>query len=111
MRGLRCSFGLLLAAVWIAPLYAQEAGTIRGRVTDESSQLPIRGAVVTYQGKSTETRPDGGYVLADVPAGTDSVHVAYIGYAPAARPVTVVGGQAVSVDVAMAAQALNLSAT
>ena len=110
MRGLRCSFGLLLAAVWVAPLRAQQStGTIRGRVTDEASQLPIRGAMVSFGGQSTQTRPDGGYVLADVPAGTDSVHVAMIGYAPASRAVTVVGGQSVSLDVALAAQALNLS--
>ncbi|MGH7512488.1 MAG: SusC/RagA family TonB-linked outer membrane protein [Gemmatimonadales bacterium] len=110
MRGLSCSIGLLLAAVWIAPLRAQEpTGTIRGRVTDEASQLPIRGANVSAGGKSTQTRPDGGYLLPDVPAGTDSVRVAMIGYSPLARPVTVVAGQPVDLDIALSAQAVNLS--
>jgi TonB-linked SusC/RagA family outer membrane protein len=110
MRGLRCSFGLLLAAVWIAPLRAQEpTGTVRGRVTDEASQLPLRGAVVSLGSVRTETRADGGFVLADVPAGTDSLRVAMIGYAPLVRAVTVVAGQAVDVDAALTAQAVNLA--
>jgi hypothetical protein len=61
MRGLRYSLGLLLAAVWIAPLHAQEpTGTVRGRITDGESQLPLRGATVTVGSRSTQTRPDGG---------------------------------------------------
>ena len=84
MRGLRYSIGLLLAAVWITPLCAQEAtGTIRGRVTDEASQQPLRGATVRVGSHSTQTRTDGGYLLTDVPAGTDSLRVTMIGYAPA----------------------------
>jgi len=64
MRGLRYSIGLLLAAVSITPLRAQEAtGTIRGRVTDEASQQPLQGAVVRVGSRSTQTRADGGYLL------------------------------------------------
>jgi len=76
MRGLRYSIGLLLAAVWITPLRAQEAtGTIRGRVTDEASHQPLQGATVKVGSQSTQTRTDGGYTLPDVPAGTDSLRV------------------------------------
>ena len=54
MRGLRYGSGLLLAAVWVAPLHAQEpGGTIRGRVTDEASQLPLRGATVRVGSQAT----------------------------------------------------------
>ena len=82
MRGLRCSIGLFLAAVWIAPLRAQETtGTIRGRVTDQSSQLPLRGAS-QMGGPITQTRSDGDYFLTGVPAGTDTLRVTMIGYAP-----------------------------
>jgi iron complex outermembrane receptor protein len=110
MRGLRCSIGLLLAAVWVAPLRAQEStATIRGRVTDEASQLPLRGATVTVGSQSTQTRPDGGYLLTGIPAGTDTVRAAMIGYTPSARAVTVAGGQTVDVDFAMTAQAINLA--
>jgi iron complex outermembrane receptor protein len=110
MRGLRYSIGLLLAVVWITPLRAQEAtGTIRGRVTDEASQQPLQGAVVRVGSRSTQTRADGGYLLPDVPAGADSLRVTMIGYAPAARPVTVVGGETITMDVPLVAQAVNLA--
>ena len=109
MRGLRCSIGLLLAAVWFAPLRAQEpTGSIRGRITDQSSQLPLGGAVVRFGSQSTQTRPDGNYLLTGV-AGTDSLRVTMIGYAPAARAVTVADGATVDVDVALTAQVVNLA--
>src|SRR2546426_12437596 len=110
MRLLQSGIGLLLAAVWIAPLRAQEpTGTIRGRITDQSSQLPLRGATVRVGTRNAETRADGGYLLADIPAGTDTLRVSMIGYAPIAQAVTVVGGQAVDVDVSLTAQAVNLA--
>jgi TonB-dependent starch-binding outer membrane protein SusC len=110
MRGLRCSIGLFLGAVWIAPLRAQEpTGTIRGRVTDEASQLPLRGATVRFGGQNTQTRADGGYLLADIPPGTDSLRVTMIGYAPVARAVTVVAGETLDLDVGLTAQAVNLA--
>src|SRR4051812_26474064 len=110
MRLLRYGIALFLAAVWIAPLHAQEAaGTIRGRVTDASSQLPLRAATVRVGSRSAETRADGGFLLTDVPAGADSVRVTMIGYAPLAQVVTVVAGETVDVDFALTSQAVNLA--
>jgi len=110
MRLLRYGTGLFLAAVWIAPLHAQEAtGTVRGRATDQSSQLPLRGAAVRLGSATAETRVDGAYLLTGVPAGTDTLRVTMIGYAPRAQAVTVAGGQTVDVDLALTAQAVNLA--
>jgi TonB-linked SusC/RagA family outer membrane protein len=110
MRGLRYGICLLLAAVCVAPLSAQsDKGTVRGRVTDAASQQPLRGATVTIGPLRAETRADGGYVLDSVPAGTDSVRVTMIGYAPLARAVIVAGGQPTDVDLAVTAQAINLA--
>jgi iron complex outermembrane receptor protein len=110
MRGLRCASGLLLAAVWVVSLHAQEpGGTIRGRVTDESSQLPLQGATVRVGSQSTQTRLDGNYLLTGIRAGTDTLRVTMIGYAPVARPVTVSAGEALDADVALAPQATELA--
>ncbi len=110
MRGLPYSIGLLLAAVWIAPLSAQEpTGSIRGHVTDDATQQPLRGATVRVGNRNTQTRADGAYLLPDVPAGTDSLRVSMIGYAPAARAVTVAAGEILDVDVGLAPQAVNLA--
>jgi iron complex outermembrane receptor protein len=110
MKGFRYGSAFLLAAAWVVSLQAQEpGGTIRGRVTDEASQQPIRGATVTISGRTTETRADGGYQLTDLPTGTDSVRVTMIGYSPAAQEVTLAAGQTIDLDFAMTAQAVNLA--
>jgi TonB-dependent starch-binding outer membrane protein SusC len=110
MRLLRYGSALILAAVWIAPLHAQApVGTIRGRVTDAASQQPIRGATVRTGTRNAQTRPDGGYILTEVPAGADSVRVTMIGYAPLAQAVTVVSDSVAEVDFALTAQAVNLA--
>ncbi len=106
----RYSGGLILAAVWIAPLRAQEiTGTIRGRVTDHSSQLPLRGATVRLGRATAETGVEGTYVLPEVPAGKDTLRVTMIGYAPLLQVVTVAGGEPVDVDLVLTAQAVNLA--
>jgi PEGA domain. len=108
MKGFRYGSAFLLAAVWAVSLQAQEpGGTVRGRVTDEASQLPIRGATVTLSGRTAETRADGGYELTDLPTGTDTVRVTMIGYAPSAQAVTPAAGQTIDLDVALTAQAVN----
>jgi TonB-linked SusC/RagA family outer membrane protein len=109
MKLLTFGTALVVAAAGFAPLQAQQSGTIRGRVTDEASQAPLRGVVVRFGNQAAESRDDGRYVLTDVPAGSDSLRVAMIGYAPAARPVTVAAGETVEVDVALAPQAVNLA--
>jgi TonB-dependent starch-binding outer membrane protein SusC len=110
MRGLRYGSGLLLAAVWVVSLHAQEpGGTVRGRITDEASQAPLQGASVRLGGQATQTRPDGAYVLTGVPAGSDTLRVTMIGYAPVARAVTVSAGETLDLDVALAPQATELA--
>src|SRR5688500_17932968 len=110
MRWLRCGSGLLLAAVWVVSLHAQEPGcTIRGRVIDESSQLPLQGVTVRVGSQSTQPRLDGNYLLTGIPAGSDTLRVTMIGYAPVARPVTISAGEALAVDVSLAPQATELA--
>ena len=110
MRWLRNSLGVLVAALWIVPLAAQEpTGTIHGHVTDDATQRPLQGVSLTVGSRTTTSRPDGSYVLSGVPAGTDTLKVRMIGYAMVFRPVSVVGGETLIVDVVMNAQAVNLS--
>ena len=110
MRGLRYGSGLLLAAVWVVSLQAQEpGGTIRGRVTDEASQSPLQGATIQVGGESAQTGANGVYVLSGVRAGTDSLRVSMIGYAPVARLITVSAGETLNIDVALTPQATELA--
>jgi len=110
MRGLRYGSGLLLAAVWVVSLHAQEpGGTIRGRVTDESSQLPLQGATVRVGSQNTQTQANGVYLLTGIPAGADTLQVTMIGYAPVARPVTVSAGETQDIDLSLSPRATELA--
>ena len=109
MRRVRFVIGAL-ALLWMAPLRAQEpVGTIRGRVTDNATQEPLPGVSLRFGSHAAVTQADGRYVLAGVPAGTDSIRARMLGYAPAAKQVTVVAGEVTNVDLTMNAQAVGLS--
>ena len=101
---------LTAATAWTAPLIAQQpTGTIRGRITDNSTQQPITGVVITVGNRTAQTRDDGRFIIAGVPSGSDLVRARIIGYAQVSQPVMVGGGDTVVVDLALTAQAIGLS--
>jgi len=101
----------LLALSWTASLAAQQpTGTIRGRVTDNGTQQPIAGVLVTVGTRSALTQADGRFTISGVPAGSDLVRARLIGYAVVTQPVMIAGGDTVAVDLALSAQAVGLSA-
>lgn len=110
MRSPRSRSGALLAMLLMVPFAAHaQGGTIRGRITHEGSNQPLAGVQVSFGSRSTQSQQDGQYVLTEVPAGRDSLRARLIGYAPAARAVTVTLGQTVTVDIAMTASAVSLA--
>ena len=109
-RRLQYLTGALLAVLCWAPLGAQQTtGTIVGHITDGATQQGLSGVTVQVGNRGALTQNDGRYIIAGVPAGTYSLRASMIGYAEATNEVTVQAGQTVTVDVAMASQALNLS--
>ena len=111
MKRLLSVFAGLLAAAAITPLTAQgPTGSVRGRVTEEPSRQPLPGVTVTIGGRSTQSRPDGQYVIHGVPAGSDTLKFRLIGFRVASRVITVQAGQTAEYDVALTAEAVNLSA-
>ncbi|MEX1184054.1 MAG: SusC/RagA family TonB-linked outer membrane protein [Gemmatimonadota bacterium] len=100
--------GLLLS---IAPLSAQQTGTITGLVTEAGSGRPLPGVVVEIEAGNlqTLTREDGRYLLQNVPVGQRTLSVATVGYAEVERAVTVSAG-ANTADFALETRALQLDA-
>src|ERR1051325_7512258 len=110
MRRAGCVMAGLVTMVWVAPLGAQQAtGAIRGRVTNAATQQPLGGVTVTVGRRAAVTRSDGAYLVSDVPAGSDTVRARLIGYASATQPVTLAGGDTVTVGLAMTPRAVNLA--
>src|SRR5712664_1641701 len=92
----RANIGVVLAlgALLLASPLAAQQGEVTGRVTDKSSGQSLAGAQVSIVGTTIRalTGQDGRYRFANVPAGAQTVRVAYIGYGTATQPVAVSAG-------------------
>jgi TonB-linked SusC/RagA family outer membrane protein len=101
--------GLLLSPA--ADAFAQERGTIRGRVIDAQTGEPMSATQVMIVGTSlgTLTAQNGTFLIPGVPPGLYTVESRRIGYANARREnVSVAAGASVNVDLQMRVSALTL---
>lgn len=80
-----------------AGAYAQQRGSIRGRVIDEN-RLPLPGANVIIEslGIGSVTDADGFYNILSVPTGAHDLSITYIGFNPVTESIVVEPGMAVS---------------
>ncbi|MCU0648120.1 MAG: TonB-dependent receptor [Gemmatimonadaceae bacterium] len=110
-RPVRLVVQLLAAlAVGSAPLAAQSAGVITGRVTGPDGQ-PLEAASVAVNGTSlaTATDRDGLFRIALAPLGRQTVTIRSLGKKPAEQVVTVRAEQPVRLAVALELAATQLS--
>ena len=94
----------------IAPLTAQQTGTVAGTVVAAESGAPLAGVSVVSVGtaRSVLTNEKGAYRLS-VPAGTHTVRARLIGYEAAEQRVTVTVGQTVTADFKLTSTPLSLN--
>lgn len=92
-------FFVALTAVLLLAGQGLAQGTVKGKATDDNGE-PLIGATVLLVGTSrgTATDFDGNYVLENVPAGEQQLRMSYTGYADLAQSVTVIDGQAVTLN-------------
>ncbi|HVT40093.1 MAG TPA: TonB-dependent receptor [Gemmatimonadaceae bacterium] len=78
-------------------------GIVRGKVTSTASGAPVQGAQVVIFGTriGAVSAADGSYSINRVPAGAQVIRFRAIGFAQADRPVSVVDGITVTLDVAL----------
>jgi len=91
--------------------YAQNTGTIVGKLTDkEYNNEPLAFANVLIKGttKGTTSDFDGLYELANVDPGNYTLVLSFVGYQTIEIPVTVVAGKVTEVNVPMSASAASL---
>ena len=110
LRLLRAAGVLAGFVVSLAGVVAAQQGTVSGTVVDQANQRPVVGAQVYVAGSTRRVFTDqkGAFVLDKVPAGEVEVRVRMIGYATAAKKVTVTADQATTADMALTASAISL---
>lgn len=88
-------FGLIACALASCAnpngLGVADFGTITGRVVDTQSRLPISGATIAVGNVVTITAPSdqGGFVLRNIPVGTQEVRIDAVGWQRYRTTVTV----------------------
>lgn len=103
----------LLAALLPSPAHPQAAGRVVGRIVEAGTGRPLPGARVSVQGTGITALSgvDGRYALSGVPAGSRTIVVELIGYAPKTiTEVEVDASGTASLDVALEAAAIGLDA-
>ena len=91
--------------------FAQSSGTIQGRATDGATGAPLEGVQVSVDGTrvGTQTRADGTYTIVGVPAGSQTLSMRRVGYAPQRIPVTVPEAGAATQDLSLNRVATQLN--
>jgi TonB-linked SusC/RagA family outer membrane protein len=86
--------------------------TISGRVIDSLTQQPLGGAEVFLAqgsgGRGVRTAANGRYTITGAPAGTVTLRVRALGFAPKERQVTLIGGQEATFDFALTTRTTQL---
>jgi TonB-linked SusC/RagA family outer membrane protein len=106
-RAVARAIGLVLIAS--ASAMAQSTGTVRGRITDASAQA-VQDVNVSITGTrlAAMTNASGEYVIANVPAGAQTVVARRIGFARQTRQIEVPAGGDVTSDFQLAPAATSL---
>ncbi|HEX6575892.1 MAG TPA: carboxypeptidase-like regulatory domain-containing protein, partial [Gemmatimonadaceae bacterium] len=90
---MRRFLGSLALALLLSPAIAsaQSTGTVRGRVTESKSNLPLAGVQVSVDGTrlGAQTSSDGTYTITGVPAGPQTLTARRVGYSPQKATITV----------------------
>lgn len=108
--GSKLVYGFLLAFfTTLQPLFAQGSGSIRGRVLDNETGVPLPYANVAVQntGLGAATDLEGRFYIRNVPVGPQTLKVSYIGYVAATLEVTVAENAVLERDFRLAAQAIT----
>ena len=106
-QAIRGAFGSGLAIAVLAScsnpngLGVADFGTVTGRVVDTPSRLPISGATISIGNVVSVTAPtdQGGFILRNVPVGTQEIRIDAVGWQRYKTTITVTKNQSTDVGV------------
>jgi TonB-linked SusC/RagA family outer membrane protein len=100
-----------LLALSAAADASAQTGSLRGTVRNSENNATLPGAQISIETLriGTVANADGRYALPRVPAGTHTVTVTLIGFAPERRSVTVAANEATVADFLLKTQVLSMS--
>ena len=115
MPRLLCGIGLVftMCAIWLTPAAAQERkGVVTGLITDSAHAI-LQGASVELQPTDKKTVSDttGQFSITDVPPGTYTLSISFVGMAPYSKEIAVTGGQVTHVEPEMEVASTSDSVT
>ncbi|MEW7280615.1 TonB-dependent receptor [Aquimarina sp. 2201CG1-2-11] len=93
-------FFTVIALLFVGAIFAQETGTIAGKLLDKESgnqPLPFANVVIKGTTKGASTDFDGLYEITDVPTGTYTIEFSFTGYQTVEIPNVVVEADKVAV--------------
>lgn len=106
-------FYFLLLCIVVAPtaVLAQQTGTLTGTVSDANNGSPLPGAnigLLELPTKGTATDINGLYTIPDIPVGTHTVVVRYVGFREVTATVNIQANQATEQDFFLDEDFLNM---
>ena len=92
------------------PLAMAQSGGIEGTVTDSETGEVVPGAnvLLTEISRGAATNPDGEFTISNVPTGTYTMRVTYVGYQTYSQNVTVAANETLELDVQLQPSAVGL---
>lgn len=96
----------------VAPAAGQEFGRVTGRAIEAESGQPLEGASVVVRGTSRMAVTDGAgrFLLLQVPVGTHTIELTYIGRETQTQQITVRAGEAANIQFSVPVAAVTLEA-
>jgi iron complex outermembrane receptor protein len=96
-------------AALLCPFFAMAQFTISGTVTEKNNNTNLAGASIRLKGKSfaASTNADGKYELKNIPAGSYTVSVSFLGYQSQEQTINLSANTSVNFNLAQLAFLAN----
>ncbi len=99
----------LCLSLFFSLLGFAQSGNIQGTIIDqEGLSVPFANVVIESLNKGAVSDADGKFLIVDVPAGSQTVKVMYLGYSDKEEEVTVEDGATVSVIITLESKSVEL---